>query len=90
MSNCQRCREIMYPFDPSKPGYDKKYHRYSNPPCYCCPDKDEEISIKEEPPDYNTAMALNKRIDSFQGELIYTRNKINAILDKRRKRENIV
>jgi len=83
----------MHPFDPSQPRYDKRYHRYSNAPCYCCPSKDDEISvnIKEiEPPDYNTAMALNRRIDSFQGELAFTRNKINSILDKRKRKETII
>ena len=89
MNNCQRCRESLYPINPSVSTYNPYTHRYVQSTCSICPDQ-EEISTKEAPPDYDTAMALNRRIDSFQGELAFTRNKINSILDKKKKETIII
>lgn len=105
MSECSECREQMYPRNPQVGGWYKgkkeKWGRYIQPICHGCPNGDykqylrtgnwcDDYSINIEPPDYNTAMAVNRRIDSLLGELAYTRNKINSILDKKKKEMIII
>ncbi len=95
MGKCDDCKANLYPDNPSV-GVSVRGHYYP-PVCHGCSNFDydqylrvgngcDDYSGKVEPPDYTTAVEINKHSDSLRGEFAYTRNKINEHIDMARKR----